>query len=105
MSQRFSDAELAAEYWAAYSDHVRDSAQVLYEKGALDNKHIMSGFKRNIERAETLYRFATLPHAHEEGPETVYAFDTQGNCIGTLGKPIPTKRHPRFEVMLKGDTK
>lgn len=65
MSQRFSDAELAAEYWAAYSEHVRDSAQILYEKDATDNRYIMSAFKTGIERATTLHRFATLPHAHE----------------------------------------
>lgn len=65
MSQRFSDAELAAEYWAAYSDYVRSSAQILYEEGSMSNPHIMAAHTKDHDRAATLHRFATLPHAHE----------------------------------------
>lgn len=76
MSQRFSDAELAAEYWAAYSEHVRNSAQIIYEKGAMDNPHVQASFSTGIVRATTLHRFATLPHAH---PENLVNANTKEN--------------------------
>ena len=53
MSQRFSDAELAAEYW--YNEW-------LYERLKFTGDPEVVQCDR---QSETLHRFATLPHAHE----------------------------------------
>ena len=61
MSQRFSDAELAAEYWRA-----------MYQYRVAEN--LITAFGSTVgvvlreHEAETLRRFATLPHAHPEYP-------------------------------------
>lgn len=62
MSQRFSDAELAAEYWRSEVDIATDGYS-LAEEGT-----DWESFSDPIiqARQRTLFRFATLPHAHQE---------------------------------------
>ena len=63
MSQRFSDAELAAEWWRAMYRY-RTAEQISSAFGST-----VSVVLREHEAA-TLHRFATLPHAnHEESEE------------------------------------
>lgn len=93
MSQRFTDAELAAEYWRAESD-----ASVIAEYNGPGNywrtpsepdANRDIGWEEHDERRETLERFATLPHAHDPEPRTVYAYDQTGRCIGSFADPRP----------------
>lgn len=53
MSQRFTDAELAAEMW-------RSKAQATALEASGYSPHY------RLAEAETFHRFATLPHAHQE---------------------------------------
>lgn len=55
MSQRFTDAELACEYWAL-------EAEMAYSESCI----IGAAFDRLYDMQETFHRFATLPHAHQE---------------------------------------
>lgn len=55
MSQRFTDAELAAEYWAL-------EAEMAYSESCI----IGAEFDRLYDMQEAFHRFATLPHAHQE---------------------------------------
>lgn len=62
MSQRFTDAELAAEYWRAELDVATDGYS-LNEEGCdweIFSDPIIQ------QRQKTLHRFATLPHAHPQ---------------------------------------
>lgn len=64
MSQRFSDAELAAEYWYA-----KARASSIEANGYSPHYHLAD--------AETFHRFATLPHAQDE--PGAYVFQCK-NC-------------------------
>lgn len=59
MSQRFSDAELAAEYWLAMY-HYRVAENLITAFGST------VGVVLREHEVETVRRFATLPHAHPE---------------------------------------
>lgn len=63
MSQRFSDAELACEWWRVDAD-----LTAIGEYNHTHEKtweHVEDGdFERHREIQKTLHRFATLPHAH-----------------------------------------
>lgn len=76
MSQRFSDAELAAEYWAI-------EAEMAYSESCISG----AAFDRLYDMQEAFHRFATLPHAHDPEPKTVYVYDASGRCIGNFPKP------------------
>ena len=68
MSQRFSDAELAAEWWRAANDWNAE----LYGFQTGDEPQWRRGnnheerFENADERLDIIERFATLPHAHED---------------------------------------
>lgn len=72
MSQRFSDAELAAEKWYAMY-RLRVAEGIVSAFGTTTNLVLRE------HEAETLHRFATLPHAHEE--PRAYVFQCE-HCIG-----------------------
>ena len=63
MSQRFSDAELAAEFWRATHD------ESLITEG-YHWRNMVGEWKQTerdaLYRTETFRQFATLPHAHPE---------------------------------------
>lgn len=69
MSQRFTEAELAAEYWRA--EH--DASTIAEYNGPGDywrtpsepNGNRDIGWEEHDERRETIHRFAPLPHAHQ----------------------------------------
>jgi len=82
MSQRFSDAELAAEYWRAESDNDWVSMMGRCADGNWDGSKV-----EHVNRKLVLHRFATLPHAHDPEPKTVYVYDATGRCIGNFPKP------------------
>ncbi|PRA13317.1 hypothetical protein CQ010_01335 [Arthrobacter sp. MYb211] len=65
MSQRFSDAEIAAEFWAACFDTVSEA----WTKGTGSEK-----FNTLSERAQTLDRFAHLPHANGDDEYRAWKF-------------------------------
>lgn len=60
MSQRFTEAELAAEHWAYCWLWQREVSECV---GFEDNP-VAKELKR---RAQIMERFATLPHAHRTG--------------------------------------
>lgn len=62
MSQRFTDAELAAEYWALETELAYGEERMTGEV-----------WERTYARQETIHRFATLSHALEEDTETIIA--------------------------------
>lgn len=62
MSQRFTDAELAAEYWALETELAYGEERMTGEV-----------WERTYARQEAIHRFATLPHALEEDTETIIA--------------------------------
>lgn len=58
MSQRFSDAELAAEYWhAMYQRRIAKEISTAFSSP--------TQLKQRDREVIILHRFATLPHAHE----------------------------------------
>lgn len=59
MSERFTDAELAAEYWAYCW---------LWERAVSedDGSEVGPAAREMQRRAEIMERFATHPHAHQE---------------------------------------
>lgn len=62
--KRFSDAELAAEYWCQHSNYVREASNVLH----CQERHMKAAgasFQEAQRKADILYRFATLPHFDE----------------------------------------
>lgn len=65
MSQRFTDAELACEWWRVDAD-----LEAIGEYNRTHEKtweHVDDGdYERHGEIKKALYRFATLPHAHQE---------------------------------------
>lgn len=64
MSQRFSDAELAAEWWRTQLDaFVIGEYNKTFEPSWSEID--MADYERHGEIARTIRRFATLPHAHE----------------------------------------
>ena len=69
MSQRFSDAELAAEYWAM---HLEGQCAITQELSACaegdESRSAYWGQElgRISPRLKTLKRFATIDHAHPE---------------------------------------
>lgn len=68
MSQRFSDAELAAEYWMARTLQERyggDLNSLTERDGPKLADRLFKLAEKYAKRAEILHRFATLPHAHE----------------------------------------
>jgi len=80
VSQRFSDAELASEMWhAMYQFRIAEETISAFGSTA-------SLVLREHE-AGIIHRFATLPHAHDPEPKTVYVYDATGRCIGTFPKP------------------
>jgi len=59
--KRFSEAELAAEYWYDYSVYVREAANLL----SCHERHMAAAtesFKEAVRKCGILDRFATLPH-------------------------------------------
>lgn len=78
MSQRFTDAELAAEYWALETELAYGEERMTGEV-----------WERTYARQETIHRFATLPHALDPEPLTVYVYDQHGRCIGSFADPRP----------------
>ena len=64
VEKRFTDAELAAEYW-------RTSTDAAYITEGITWKDMCDGWSANeddaLERYGTLHRFATLPQ-HDDGP-------------------------------------
>lgn len=80
MSQRFSDAELAAEKWYAMY-------QLRVAEGIVSAFGTTTNLVLREHEAETLHRFATLPHAHDPEPKTVYVYDASGRCIENFPKP------------------
>lgn len=70
MSQRFSDAELAAEYWRAEHDasiiaeYNSPGTYWTTEHEPNENRDVY--WEEHDERREAIERFATLPHAHPE---------------------------------------
>lgn len=77
MSQRFTDAELAAEYWRAVSDASTiaeyNGPGNYWRTPSEPNANRDIGWEEHDERRETLERFATLPHELEEDTETIIA--------------------------------
>lgn len=65
MSQRFSDAELAAEYWFAFGEFSAGTEGLTAEWFGGRTRFTRNDELRAQAQVETIYRFATLPHAHE----------------------------------------
>jgi len=90
MSQRFSDAELAAEmyYLVFHESECEIRARKAYDGGSeAVGEHYR---KLNIEyarQATIMGRIAYADHAHDPEPKTVYVYDATGRCIGTFPKP------------------
>ena len=66
MSQRFSDAELAAEYWFASGEFNAGTEGYRVEWFGCETQFTRNDELRAQAQVETLHRFAILPHAHEE---------------------------------------
>ena len=64
-AKHFTDAQLAAEVWRETDEYTRTAGQVLYQRGALENGHLLNHFKETERRGHTLTRFATTPHYFE----------------------------------------
>jgi hypothetical protein len=62
--KRLTDAELAAEYWALYSEYVRGASNLLHCQ-----ERYMEAAGKSFQEADlkcrVLHRFATLPHFDE----------------------------------------
>lgn len=65
-NKHLTDAELAAEVWHACDDRSINASNIL--NGQYDNPHAQRAFQRAIDQANTLHRFATLPHYDEVHP-------------------------------------
>lgn len=90
MSQRFTEAELAAEYWAAMC-FSQVSINLANKPGTPDIEYVerVALADDAVSKAGAFHRFATLPHAHDPEPRTVYAYDARGRCIGSFADPRP----------------
>lgn len=86
MSQRFSDAELAAEYWRHNGDADLCSEGIRY--GAYGRE--LESEEVENERLATLHRFATLPHGNNPEPFLAYSMDEMGNRL--LGFDPPSAK-------------
>lgn len=101
MSQRFTDAELAAEYWAM---HLEGQVAITQELSASCNEeHKRAEYwgeelGRIAPKLQALQRFATLPHAHDPEPRTVYAYDQHGRCIGSFADPRPEEPFRNWSI-------
>lgn len=94
MSQRFTDAELAAEKWhKMYMWRVAEVTRSAFGSSEL--------FEQREHEASTIIRFATLPHAHE--PQTVTpveclkcGWSTEANTLSEAIKELTSHRdiHP-----------
>ncbi len=94
MSQRFTDAELAAEKWH----------KIYMWRLAHEMRHAFGSSELSDQReheASTIERFAKLPHAHDQEPATIYAYDQQGRCVGTLGEPIRSEPLRIFDFEIR----
>ena len=65
-NKHFTDAELAAEYWAVATEHTRTSAQVFYEDRSTGNPYLMQHYRTVGKQQDTLHRFASTQHYFEE---------------------------------------
>lgn len=65
MSQRFSDAELAAEFWFAFGEFSAGTEGLTVEWFGGETRFTRNDELRVEHQVATLKRFATLPHAHE----------------------------------------
>lgn len=65
MSQRFSDAELACEWWRLETDLAAISEYNCTHDDAWTNVD-HGDYHRHQEIQDTFHRFATHPHAHPE---------------------------------------
>ena len=66
MSKRFSDAELAAEFWFAFGEFSAGTEGLTVEWFGGRTRFTRNDELRAEHQVATLKRFATLPHAHEE---------------------------------------
>ncbi|QEP06170.1 hypothetical protein [Glutamicibacter sp. ZJUTW] len=66
MSQRFSDAELAAEFWFASGEFNAGTEGLTVEWFGGETRFTRNDEIRAAHQVATLKRFATLPHAHPE---------------------------------------
>ena len=66
MSQRFSDAELAAEFWFAFGEFCAGTEGLTVEWFGGRTRCTRNDELRAQTQVETLKRFAILPHAHED---------------------------------------
>lgn len=66
MSQRFSDAELAAEFWFANGEFNAGTEGYRVEWFGGETQFTRNEELRAALQVATLKRFATLPHAHPE---------------------------------------
>jgi hypothetical protein len=63
-AKRFTDAELAAEYWALYSEYVREASNLLHcQERCMEAAG--KSFQEADQKCRVLHRFATLPHFDE----------------------------------------
>lgn len=92
MSQRFSDPELAAEYWRQNGD--ADLCSEGYRYGAYGREFESEEIEN--ARLQALHRFATLPHANNPEPYSMYATDESGKIL--YGFDPPTEA--QFEAAL-----
>lgn len=74
MSQRFSDAELAAEFWFASGEFNAGTEGYQVEWFGGETQFTRNDEIRAAHQVATLKRFATLPHAH---PENLVFTDTR----------------------------
>ena len=66
MSQPFSDAELAAEFWFAFGEFSAGTEGLTVEWFGGETQLTRKDELRAQTQVATLKRFATLPHAHED---------------------------------------
>lgn len=77
MSQRFTDAELAAEFWFASGEFNAGTEGYRVEWFGGETRFTRNDELRAQAQVETLKRFATLPHAQDE--PGAYVFQCK-NC-------------------------
>lgn len=76
MSRRFSDAELAAEYWYASGEFNAGTEGLTVEWFGGTTRFTLEDERHAALQLATLKRFATLPHAH---PENLVSTSTKEN--------------------------